>query len=308
MRDLESDFLKLVVAAAFHHEIPQDRALLRDALEQWLGQQTSVIDAGAIRNCITSEQGTALEPFNLTEEDLDCAVLLAQMAFCDAVGETRLTIVSRETIGERGGLVLSNNLKSFYSERYIYGKNRRQQKSGWRFIPNNLDGLGDFKALNSKARIHSGEDGFTISIPNPKICKSDLPEALRSYQKCSRIDSNAATFSELGLRVECSKGAITIQTGSPESIIRVMPALMEERLLILETEETERFPSIIIRLAMPEEDACTLKAIYGNPPLSYRWLRCSHLPAFKLTSELIHAVGRWCRPHSDWLSHFTKLL
>lgn len=308
MRGLESDFLKLVVAAAFYHELPEDRALLRDALEQWLGQQTNVLDAEAIRNCITSEQGTPLEPFKLSKKDIDCAVLLAQMAFCDAVGETRLTIVSRETIGERGGLVLSNNLKSFYSERYIYGKNRREQKSGWRFIPNNLKGLGDFKALSRKARIHSGEDGFTISIPNPKIGKSDLPEAIRSYQKCSRIDSNAATFSELGLRVESSEGSIKIQTGSPESIIRVMPALMEERLLILETEETERFPSIIIRLAIPEEEACALKAIYGNPPLSYRWLRCSNLPAFKITPKLIHAVGRWCRPHSDWLSHFTKLL
>ena len=308
MRDLKSDFLKLLVAAAFYHELQEDRALLRDALKQWLGQQTNVLDEEAIRNCITSEQGTALEPFNLTDEDIDCAVLLAQIAFCDAVGEARLTLVSRETIGERGGLVLSNNLKSFYSERYIYGKNRRIQKSGWRFIPNNLKGLGDFEAFSSKAQIYFGEDGFTISCPNPKIGESELSEALRLYQKHSRIDGNAASFSDLGLRVESSKGVITIQTGSPESIIRAMPALMEERLLVLETNEAERFPSIIIRLAIPEEEACSLKAIYGNPPLSYRWLHCGSLPAFKLTPKLIHAVGRWCRPHSDWLSHFTKLL
>ena len=308
MRDLESDFLKLLVAAAFYHELPEDRALIRESIEQWLVKQSNVLDAVAIRNCITSEQGTALEPFNLTEEDIDCAVLLAQMAFCDAVGESRLTLVSRETIGERGGLVLSNNLKSFYIERYIYGKNRREQKSGWRFIPNNLKGLGDFKALSSKAQIHSGEDGFTISIPIPKIGVSDLSEVLRLYQKYSRIDGNAASFSDLGLRVESSKGIIKIQTGSPESIIRLMPALIEEKLLILKTEEIERFPTIMLRLAMPEEETLAMNAIYGNPSLSYRWLRCSDLPGFELTPKIIHAIGRWCRPHSDWLPHFTKLL
>ena len=308
MRYLESDFLKLLVAAAFYHNLPEDRAPLRDALEQWLGKQTNVMDAGAIRNCITSEQGTALEPFKLTEKDIDCSVLLAQIAFCDAVGETRLTLVSRETIGERGGLVLSNNLKSFYSERYIYGKNHLEQKSGWRFIPNNLKGLGDFGALSSKAQIHFGKDGFIISCPIPKNGESDLSEVLRLYQKHARIDGNAASFSDLGLRVESSKGAITIQTGSPESIIRLMPALIEEKLLILKTEETERFPIIMLRLVMPEEETLAMKAIYGSPSLSYRWLRCGDLPGFELTPKIIHAIGRWCRPHSDWLPHFTKLL
>ena len=308
MYALESDLLKLVVAAAFYHESAEDRAFLRASLEAWLAQQSGVLDEKEIRTCISSEQGTLLEPFRFTEKDTECAVLLAQIAFCDAVGETRLTLVSRDTIGERGGLVLSNNLKSFYSERYVFGKNRREQKAGWRFIPNNLKGLGDVKTLSNKAKINYDDDGFTITIPNPNIDDTDFPEALRSYQKYARIDDNEATFSELGLRVESSHGEIKILTGCPESIIRLMPALLDEKLLILNTKEDERFPTIIVRLAMPEDEPLALKAIYDNPAFNYRWLCCGDLAKFKLSQGIIQSVGRWCRPHPDWLNHFTKLL
>lgn len=308
MTNLPADHLTLLIAAAFYHDCEKDRRLIRHSLEEWLQKQKNVLNPEAIRTCITEETGTDLEPFRLEEQDINCAVFLAQVSFCQSVGQSRFTIVSRDTIGDRGGLVLTNNLKTTYTERYVYGKNRWEQKSGWKFTPSLIDGFGNKKAISKKANITADDDGFAITIKGFEIDKKDLPRALRAYQKDARIDGLSSTLSELGLRIDYTKNAIRIASGSPESIIRLMPSLLDESLLTLRVDDLNTYPLIALRLGMPDEGPLKLNVFQGNPPDKFRWLRCSEIPEYTLTDEIIHAVGRWCRPHNDWHTHFTNLL
>ncbi|MDA8736371.1 hypothetical protein N9M57_03215 [Opitutales bacterium] len=308
MPKLPADYLKLLITAAFYHDCERDRRLIFESLQNWLSKQGNVLDADAIRSCIAAETGTDLEPFRLEEQDLNCAVFLAQITFCQSVGQSRFTIVSRDTIGDRGGLVLTNNLKATYTERYIYGKNRWKQKSGWKFTPSLIDGFGNKKAITKKANIRADDDGFAITIKGFEIDEKDLPSALRAYQKDARIEGLSSTLSELGIRIDYENHAIRIASGSPESIIRLMPSLLDESLLILRADDLHRYPLIALRLGMPDEEPLKLNVFQGDPPGKFRWLRCSELLGYTLSDEIIHAVGRWCRPHNDWYTHFTKLL
>jgi hypothetical protein len=303
-----SEFFKLVAVAAFYHDFEEDRCFLQAELGKWLGQLDGVPDRETIRSCITGEKGTPLEPFILQEEDVELAVFLAQVAFSDSVGETRIRIVSRDTIGNGGGLVLTNNLKSYFTERYAFGKNRHNLKVGWEFIPNFLKSLGSLKVLSQEASIMSDDVGFCISIPSLQIEPDDFQDALDSYQSNARIDGCDFDFSQLGLRVDRFQRGVKIVTGSPESIIRLMPALLDEKLLFLESDDDSLYPTVVVRLSMPDESKISLKAVYGNSPLNYKWINCGDVPDFDLTEDISQSICRWCRPHSDWLPEFTKLL
>lgn len=312
--DLE--FFQLVAGGAFYHDDLKEKTFLRAYLDKWLQKQEGIVDPGIIRNIITKEQGTALEPFVLSEADVECAVFLAQLAFSKNFNSKRFTIVSRDTIGEEGGLVITNNLKSYYSERFLFGKNRHIQKSGFKFIPNNLKYISKYKLFSEEVFIISEESGFLIVIPNVIHQSEWVPDIARAFQNDGRIEGTKDSFINLGLRVDAVGRDIHIQTGSPESIIKIMPLLMEEKLIHLQVSESEDveqpwfdyLPKILIRLKMPEEDKVLLPSIYSNIANNYKWAQSDSFNTFKVTKKVIQSVGSWCRPHSYWVSKFVELI
>ena len=98
--------INLVVAAAFYHPEKTVRARLCSKLEGWLKKLGDRADAEQIRTVLEKNKGTYLEPFVLSKADLDCSVFLARLAFSRTAEQTRFRVVSRDTIGTDGGLVL----------------------------------------------------------------------------------------------------------------------------------------------------------------------------------------------------------
>ncbi|WP_289084830.1 isocitrate lyase/PEP mutase family protein, partial [uncultured Sulfitobacter sp.] len=64
------------------------------------------------------------------------AAMATRLAFCRlGIGKTRFRIVSRETLGVTGGVVLTDNLRSFFIERYSRGEKRSISDRTWYVAP-----------------------------------------------------------------------------------------------------------------------------------------------------------------------------
>ena len=297
----DSEIFRLAVAAGFYHPDPEARRSLRTVLDAWLKGLGSGPGCDETRSLISLEKGTVVEPFALTEDDLQCAVFLAQTAFSEAVGQTRFRIVSRETIGREGGLVLTSNLKSYYSERYVHGERRHRQQSGWSFVPSALPAAGAICPSMADAAVSSEDEGFRITVSLPE-CRSDPATFARELQKHSRIEGIQESFSSLGLRVECHEGEVHVLSGSPESMIRMMACMVDQATLVLEGGSSEsEIPMTLIRLDIPEEKPISLQAMIGSTSAYASWMIGTVPSPIPLKKSHQLAISNWLRPHPRWI-------
>jgi hypothetical protein len=300
--DYESEVFRLVVAAAFYHPVSDDRAALRKLLDHWLGRLGHVRAPDEIRHVIASAKGTVIEPFALTEADLDCAVFLAQAAFSKLGAQNRLRILSRDTMGCEGGLVLTQNLNSYYVERYAHAKRLPQPNSGWAFVPSMVpDNTAPCHQFTS-AFLYSEDQGFRIVVAMPEA-KTNAAQIARQYQEHGSIEGVSQSLAQLGLRVECNKGAVHLLSGSPESMIRIMAHMASEKTLTLTGYKGDGgLPSVMISLRMPEEDLVKLPAVVSMSPGYASWMLLKVPFPIPLTEKHKLAVTSWLRPHKEWIN------
>lgn len=304
MRDpeYESEVFRLAVTAAFYHPDLQARTKLRRQCDDLLNQLGETPAEEEVRALIASEKGTTIEPFSITAEDLECAVFLARMAFSGSGGQTRFRIVSRETLGGDGGLVLTQNLKSYYVERYVHAKHRALPTVGWSFVPSLIPTGPIGCASRAGATLYSEDQGFRVVVPLPE-CASNAAVFARQFQQHGGIQGVRESFSQLGLRVECRDGAVHLLSGSPESMIRIMAHMVEETTLTLKgAADEEDIPNILMRLRMPEDEPVTLPAVAGLTPGYTAWISASAPAPIFLTDEHKLAISDWLRPHPNWIS------
>lgn len=304
----DSEVFCLTVAAGFYHPDLDSRASLRAVLDTWLDELGSAPEHGEIMALLSAEKGSLVEPFTLTNEDRDCAAFLARISFSESVAHTRFRVVGRDTIGNEGGLVITNNLQSFYSERFVHGKNRHRQASGCAFIPSKVPLGGRENPSVINATISAEEEGFRIVVPIPE-CRYDQATFARSFQENSRIQGAAETFYSLGLRVECHGQDVHVLTGSPESMIRVMAYMVGKSTLILKGDPSNpEIPITLVRLKIPENRPIPTRALIGSTATYASWITgdVPSIPALNDEHKLI--IATWLRPHSEWIdSIFTSL-
>jgi hypothetical protein len=293
--------INLVVAAAFYHPESTVRDRLCSKLEGWLKKLGDRADAEQIRTVLENNKGTYLEPFVLSKADLDCSAFLARLASSRTAEQTRFRVVSRDTIGTDGGLVLTNNGNAFYVERYAYGQRRGQPKKSWVFFPALRPEAGSTQALNKRAKLLSESEGFRIVLDLPRSGKS--PAAIAAdFQKHGRIEGVTDTFNKLGLRVEFSGEKLNILSGSPESMIRIMAHMTTNaRVRLMGTDEDTEMPHVIVGLGIPDEDPVDLPVIASSTGSYTCWLQGDFPEAPSLDDEDKLAVSSWLPPHRDWL-------
>ena len=300
--DYESEVFRLAVAAAFYHPAPDERGVLRTLLDHWLGKLGDLVSSDEIRQLIQTTKGTVIEPFVLTEADLDCAVFLAQAAFSKSGAQTRLRIVSRDTMGGDGGLVFTQNLKSYYVERYAHGSHLPQPKGGWAFVPSMIpDGSAACRRFPS-AFLHSEDQGFRIVVAMPEA-KSNAAQIARQFQQCGSIEGVSQSLTQLGLRVECNNREVHVISGSPESMIRIMAHMISEKTLTLKGNTGGgELPTVVISLRMPEEEPVRLPAVVGLSPGYSSWMSAKVPVPVPLTEAHKLAIAGWLRPRKEWVN------
>ncbi len=300
--DDHSEAFRLLVAGGFYHPEEASRRELRAILDQWLSQLGKTPSEEDLRQLISSESGTTLEPFVLTPTDLECAIFLARAAFSKKIGQTRFRIVSRETMGADGGLVITQNLKSYYAERYSLGRHRSQPNSGWAFIPEFLPTKKQQAGADlAHATLSTDEEGFSIVVPLPES-RLHPSQCARLFQKGSQIAGVSDSFSDLGLRIGSYDGQVCIRSGSPESMIRMMSYMVEERTLVLQEPYKEiTFPTTLLKLATPQPEPVFIPALTASSPSYTAWLQASVPTLFTLKEKHKIALTSWLRPAREWL-------
>jgi len=297
--NFDSEIFRLVVAAGFYHPDPSTKEHLRALLDTWLAGLTPCHSVDTVRTAIAAQRGTFLEPFHLSDEDLACAVFLTRAAFSSASNEQRIRIVSRDTIGTEGGLVLTRNLKSYYVERFPEGKTVGQPKESSAFLPALVPPLGKTGALPTIAELISEDTGFRIRIKLPG--EPDNAVALaRGYQSHSRIEGVSENFNRLGLRVEIQRNEVHILTGSPEAMIRMMAHMVGEATLTLESKDDKNHCALV-RLSIPEEEPVRLKAVIGGKKGFAIWMSVSPPAPIELEASHKLAVCSWLPSPREWL-------
>lgn len=300
--DYDSEVFRLAVAAAFYHPGPAERADLRKLLDHWLGTLGNVVAPDEIRHVIASTKGTVIEPFVLTEADLECAVFLAQAAFSKSGAQTRLRIVSRDTMGGDGGLVLTQNLKSYYVERYAHAKRLPQPNGGWAFVPSMVPDNSAACQQLTGASLLSEDQGFRIVVEMPEA-KSDAARFAREFQRHGGIEGVGQSLTQLGLRVECNNGQVHILSGSPESMIRIMAHMVSEKTLVLKGGSDGReLPTVLISLRMPEDEPVKLPAVVVMGAGYSSWMSLKVPVPVPLTEAHKLAIAGWLRPRKEWVN------
>lgn len=301
----------LILLAAFHHPDTATRTALRARVEEAIETARPLHRADAVRAYLEGERGTVIEPFALDATSLDLAVAVARLAFSGRLHHTRLRVVSCETIGTEGGLVLTDNLRSYYAERFVHGRHRVGRDSRCFVAP----AVAADEALRSAARSASrGEialDGQGVRISVPLVTDGQPPAQLaRVLQERSRVLGVGQSFARLGIRVECTATMVTLRSGSSEGLLQLL-ALCERRAVVALDRGTRdgHGAMAFVRLTPPAEAPTplpvllTATASYPSP-----WIALDRWPEIAMTREERLAVARWIPPHESWVDDLLEEL
>jgi len=302
--------LPLVLRAAFAHPDERIRESVRQKLESCVTSFEPWFADEAIRDCLLQQEGTVLEPFVLTDAELEVATLATRLTMSKTVGEKRFRIVSGETIGTDGGLVLTSNLRSFYVERYAHGAHRKTSGTTWYIAPAALSATSNWKRTNAFGKINvtclTDTEGFTIRVSGANWVASAGQHKIRlvrSLQDHSYVGEKQLEFTHVGLRVDVEKNDILIRTGSPESLLRLSALMSKEARMVLRSgADSNSSGGIIIGLQIPDAEKVTLPSLMTYVSgFQDDWMRMQLIATVPLSFEEKLATSNWLMPHESWM-------
>ena len=302
------DEIPLVLWAAVRHPDGSVRSGLRQAMGEWIATAKPRYSRQQISSFLRSQEGTAIEPFVLNEQDLELAELLIQYAFSELGNQTRFRVVSRETLGAEGGVMLTDNLHGYYIERYARGF-RTKTPAEFGFIapaemPDSDDPQAQGQPVSAMCRFE--ETGLSITVSGVNWAAAtglSAWETMRLLQQNSHVFAADIPFTQLGLRIAFEGDAVRIRTGSPESLLRVSAHMMQRSALVLTPERTGPRARVFVRLLPPGEDTMALPVAVTCTSRSIpEWLRLPGADGIPLSDEDRLAIARWFRPHDGWMN------
>ena len=330
------DDLPLIFASAFQLPNPRLRSSILRKLDSWVESQLPYFGEDEILDRLDRQRGTEMEPFVLNDQDRKIAAMATRLAFSRLGGDqTRFRIVSRETLGVTGGMVLTDNLGSFFLGRDSRGNHRRISDRTWYIAPAEMEQHEDLSPTirgrsssspaattthrRSQLRVTFGSDhqGLYLSISNlpcRQLTDRRTFRPVREFQELGRVldldrMDRGRSFNELGLRVTTSGDRIRISTGSPESILRFTAMAAEERILELPTSCTGTPGGrLFIRLCDIEDKPQTLQFVNtvtdASPISSFAdtWMCLEPTTSVPLTPTQYLAISRWLAPHDSWIT------
>ncbi len=226
-KDMTTGTFPLMLLAAFKHPQPAGREKIRGFLSEWVDSLEPKYSAQKIETVLKNNHGTALEPFRLNEDEQWAAILLTRIAFSKKKNQTRVVINSSFNPEQRGGLVLTNNLKHFFVNRLNEDSKTSLPKSAWQFNPGRLQLLPKLPGfLDSSSKL--GQAGYELQIrPSPLLTSdwyqidwdSKLPKRYNDLGMLSYVEGGKSLIQE-GVDIWIEQGVVRLQLNKPETIIR----------------------------------------------------------------------------------------
>jgi hypothetical protein len=290
--------LPWILFAASYYPDGDIRRQLWQVLDQWLEDQDSALDADEVHRVIAEEKGTDLEPFNLTGEALRTGVFLTRLALASNSVASRFRLVSEDTIGNRGGLVITRSGNSFYSERFALGKNRLIRTKTLFFAPSMMTDvpLRSTYASTLDANLHGDDGGLYLDVHMAALSLigwdigggtyNTLAMALTAQ---SRIAETGAPLESLGLTIAPISDGIRISATSPESIIRFSSYIVQGRAVLL--SGPPRF-SLLATLPKEAQGKVPLQLV-ARDDFASDWMNADGLGAPNIDPDLKKLIAGW---------------
>ena len=296
---------RLLVVTAFYHPVIGVRKIARNFLENWVGGLDSSADVKKLSDLVSSASGTALEPFIFTDDDIECALFLARAAFSTECDVSRLRLVSRDNLGDKGGLVLTKANKAYFVERFAHGKNRAPLSTGWVFAPEHLSHLKNLFSEMRPATLSPSPKGFEIKVSNVK-------NADKFLDKGGRFFGTKTTLKSIGLSINESNSCLKLEPSEPEAMIRFMAHMAAGDVIeiggsvLSQWHNYERvnkkLPRILIKLQLPVEKIINLQTLRSISDENLQGLQC---PGFNSNIHIgtieKKSVAEWLPVADSWM-------
>jgi hypothetical protein len=239
---------------------------------------------------------------------LEFSVNLIRVAFSRKCKTTRVAIGSRDELGA-GTLLLTDNLGTFYSESYTFGKSCGFGEKTWRYFTNQQPRTLErpwSDAFKSKADLKCEEDGIEISLKWPTLVTNGLRTShpdiklAASLQKNSYVGEERISLSDAGLRIEIKGTSIRVISGSPESMIKLMGMLVRNEILCINSGYDTIKANVVLE-PVAESEGKKLKTLFVAKENPIHWLRLnSSLSMDWLSTQSKVAASKIMIPHESW--------
>ena len=299
--DYCSDQLSILLAAYQVANKNEDKHYLGGEIEQWISSLNPKYSHEQISNFLQSQKGTPLEKFLLRNEDFDMCSKIIRIAFSRNSRTTRVAIGSYDKLCN-GFLLVTNNLKGFFSETYQYGKSVNLGFNTWSYFPkmvsHNSDSSTD-DVFKGKAILRCEDEGFEVRVSWPTQFPNSASLAT-SYQRNSHVGEDAISLSEAGLRIELSDNQLRLVSGSPESMIKLMGMLSRNEILTLDSGY-DTLKARIALSATDENSETILKTLFIAKKNPAGWLGIRVMHSMDWISEKLKlTASRVLFPHELW--------
>ena len=295
--------LPLILLAANEHPDETFRIRLWSCLDAWLETQSSTFTYEEIEAILSDQKGTFLEPFRLEGAAKRTALFLSRLAFAEASPASRFRIVSQDSIGNTGGLVITSNKNAFYSERYELGKNRLKKSDLRFFAPSmKIDGPVKAKVGNDLHAIMSSDDhGMYVELPKSllNIVDWDLSRGglTGELSSNSHIGPKKLSLYSVGMTVEVTDKGIRLAVKSPEALIRFSTYVVQSQTIRLIAKT--RF-QLTVQLPSSADGPAPI-TVTANDDFASEWMDVKDFGSPSLDASDIQKITDWSFHHMSWL-------
>lgn len=300
--------LPIILLAANDYPDRVFREHLWSRLDGWVDGLRPMLSYDLLNAIVSEEKGTVLEPFTLSTESKRIALFLARVAFSKKIASSRFRIVSEETLGNAGGLVITSKGKSFYSERFQFGKNRLTRSEMEFFAPSMKveTSIINDASIKPHGIMHSDDKGMYLDLPVDVFNfvgwidgagKSQLTSLATRLEKNSTIGPKNLSILSAGLGVEAIDEGIRLSVKSPEALIRFTSYVVQSQSIYLSANE--RFD---ISLLLPSSaEGSVPVTIIARDEFAHDWMNIEGFGAPTLERNEIEMITEWSFQHKFWL-------
>ncbi len=179
----------------------------------------SLLERTYVEQVLRDTMGPPLSPFVISEEFLPIAVNLVQLSISQEYGASRVRVVSEDTIGVAGGLLILKSGATHYATPDL--RARRSKSQCFSMAPGAAAAsLALDVGVGAVATIDWDGDGYEIMLDS-RFRRRHLPCKIDLLNQHSFIDHPRRTLEQIGLSIDdCGDGGLVIRTGSPESLLQ----------------------------------------------------------------------------------------
>ncbi len=247
-------------------------------------------DREKVIEALNRVRGTLLDPFELSESELETVVAFVQIALSEVGGQAAVRIVPSSTIGVAGGLVLDVNLKGRFYPRSILEGVSATPWDLWYFAPAEMASApSPVEWRHVIGRCGPAGSGYTLLEVKLRAPEDQVPMTESAAHLAELGTLGGQILKDMGVAVDIAgKVLLTVAAKTPEAMIKMVAALGRSPDLVFQVKDGSE-ALLVARMPYPLPDVSTTVPVFVPPrPVGPDWLRSSH--PCELPPDLARAV------------------